>query len=171
MKIHFALFALFALCSASAFAGSEDHAPAAMPKEFETIKQLIGNWEGMNKMGPKEEMMTVSYELTSGGTAIAERLGPGTPHEMLTVYHKEGKSLGVTHFCAMGNSPQMHMKKSDAKMVAFEMTKAEGVSSMKENHMHAVTLKMPDANTLTQEWVNMDGGKKEIVTFNFKRKK
>ena len=162
---------LFALCSISAFA-HEEPAPAQMPKEFETMKSLVGTWEGMNKMGPKEEMMTVTYEVTSGGTAIAEKMNPGTPHEMLTVYHKEGNTLGVTHFCAMGNAPQMHLKKAEANMLAFEMTKPLGISSMKETHMHAVTLKMPDADTLTEEWTSYDGGKKgETATFNFKRKK
>src|SRR4051794_15175766 len=123
----------FAVLFCSAAALAHEPPPAAqMPKEFDTLKGLVGTWEGMNKMEGKDTPMTVTYELTSGGTAVAERLGPGTPHEMLTVYHKEGKSLGVTHFCAMGNSPVMHLKKADDHSLAFEMTKAEGVSSMKE---------------------------------------
>lgn len=169
MKLSLALCFLV-LCSVSAFA----HEPpnVTMPKNFDTLKSLVGTWEGVNKMEGKEMPMTVTYELTSGGTAVAERLGPGTPHEMLTVYHKEGESLGVTHFCAMGNAPQMHLKKSDTGMMSFEMTKPMGISSMKEAHMHSITLKMPDADTLTQEWTSYENGKKaEVAVFNFKRKK
>jgi hypothetical protein len=143
-----------------------------MPKEFEAMKALVGNWEGTNKMEGNDVQMTVSYAVTSGGTAIAEKLGEGTPHEMLTVYHKEGNSLGVTHFCAAGNAPMMHLKKADANTFAFEMTKAEGVSSMKEMHMHAVTLKLIDPDTLTQEWTSFDKGKKaDVAVFTFHRKK
>ena len=171
MKLNKILVAACASLCLNAVA-DEGHAPAQMPKEFDTLKQLVGTWEGVNKMHGQDMLMTVTYEVTSGGTAVAERLGPGTPHEMLTVYHKEGKSLGVTHFCAMGNSPQMHLKKAESNLLAFEMTKAEGVSSMKESHMHAVTLKMPDADTLTQEWVSYEGGKKaDTAIFTFKRKK
>ena len=171
MKLSLVFVTLVALLGAYVSA-DEGHPVAQMPKEFDMVKNLVGTWEGSNKMGDKQMPMTVTYELTSGGTAVAERLAPGTSHEMLTVYHKEGNSLGVTHFCAMGNAPQMHLKKAEAGMLAFEMTKPLGISSMKENHMHAVTLKMTDADTLTQEWVNYDGGKQgQVMTFNFKRKK
>jgi hypothetical protein len=168
MKLAIACLAM--TCAVTAFA-HEDHAMPQMPKEFDTMKHLVGTWEGMNKMGDKEENVKVVYEPTSGGTAIAERMDPGTPHEMLTVYHKEGKSLGMTHYCAMGNQPHMHLKKSDSGSLVFEMTKPEGVSSMKEDHMHALTLTMVDADTLKQEWTNMKDGKKgETVTFTLKRK-
>jgi hypothetical protein len=169
MKLTLALIAI--CCAVPAFA-HEEPKPAEMPKEFDTMKGLVGSWEGMNDMHGEKKNMTVTYEMTSGGTAIAEHLGVGTPHEMLTVYHKEGNSLGVTHFCAMGNAPQMHLKKAEANMLAFEMTKPLGISSMKEMHMHAITLKMPDADTLTQEWTNWENGKKgEVAVFTFHRKK
>src|SRR4051794_13124831 len=77
----------------------------AMPKEFDEMKQLVGNWEGTSKMGDKEETVNVVYELTSGGTAITEKTMAGTPHEMISIYHREGKSLAMTHCCAIGNQP------------------------------------------------------------------
>jgi hypothetical protein len=71
----------------------------------------------------------------------------------------------------MGNHPEMKLKKADGNSIAFEMTKPAGISSMKETHMHAVTLTLTDANTLKQEWTSFEKGKKaETATFNFKRK-
>jgi hypothetical protein len=115
---------------------------------------------------------TVVYEMTSGGTAIMEKMNPGTPHEMLNVYHKDGKSIGMTHYCAMGNQPHMRLKKAEGNTMAFEMTKAEGISSMSETHMHAMTITMTDNDTMSEAWTNMEKGKKgDTYTFNFKRKK
>lgn len=166
------LIVLFcSLLSLSAFAGPGHMTPVEMPKEFDALKALVGTWEGTANMHGKEEKVTVVYELTSGGTAITEKLTPGTEHEMTSIYYKDGKSLGMTHYCAMGNHPTMQMKKADDKAIAFEMTKPLGVSSMKEPHMHAVTLTHTDANTLTQEWTAYENGKKkDTVVFAFKRK-
>lgn len=166
----FVVLVLSLVFSQAGLAG-HDHEPPKMPKEFDTLKKLVGTWEGTTKMGDQDTQATVIYKLTSGGTAITEQMMPGTPQEMITVYHKEGKSLGMTHYCALGNQPHMQLKKADERSVAFEMQKPIGVTSMKESHMHAVTLTLEDENTLKQEWVNFEGGKKkELAVFTFKRK-
>ncbi len=145
--------------------------PPEMPKDFQTLKGLVGTWEGTMTENGKEVPTKVVYELTSGGTAITEKLGPGTPHEMVSIYYQEGKTLGMTHYCAIGNHPHMTMKKADATSIQFEMKGTDGIASSKEMHMHGLTLTMPDSNTLKQEWVNFDKGKKnETAIFIFKRK-
>ena len=77
----------------------------------------------------------------------------------------------MTHYCAIGNHPQLRFKEGNDQHMSFEMTKAVGVVSMKEPHMHAVTLTMADADHLTQEWTSYAGGKKqETAVFKFQRK-
>lgn len=145
---------------------------AVMPKEFDSLKQLVGTWEGTTTMDGKETKVTVVYELTSAGTAVVEKLFKGTPEEMVSVYHKEGKSLGMTHYCGIGNQPHMRLKKSDSKMMAFEMVKTDGISSPKEDHMHAVTLTFNDADSMTETWSHYhDGASAGLVTFALKRVK
>jgi len=147
------------------------HESSAMPKEFETLKQLVGSWEGTSKMGETVETVNAVYELSSAGTVVLERLMTGTPHEMLSVYHQEGNSVAMTHYCAMGNHPHMELTKSEEKVLTFEVTKPIGIASAQEHHMHGVTLKVgPD--TLIEEWVSFDEGKKKgTITFSLKRKK
>jgi hypothetical protein len=58
----------------------------AVPKELESLKKLVGTWQGQAKTGPQEVPVTIVYESTAGGTAVLERLFPGTPHEMTSVY-------------------------------------------------------------------------------------
>ncbi len=169
------LFVSFSISLSSvAFANSDHKMPIVeMPKSFDTLKSLVGTWEGSSDMGDgKQTPVVVVYELTSGGTAISEKLMPGTPHEMVSIYHKEGKSLGMTHFCALGNQPHMKLKKAESNRMAFEMAGTSGISSSKEPHMHALTLTMADSDSLKQEWVHFAGGKKGMTAvFEYKRKK
>ena len=143
-----------------------------MPKEFDMMKGLVGTWEGTTMMDGKETPVSVVYKVTSNGSVLTEILGPGQPMEMISVYHKEGNSLAMTHYCALGNQPHMKLKKSDAKSVSFEMVGKSGIASMKEPHMHAVTLTLTDPNTLQAEWTHFENGKPsaEKALFTFKRK-
>lgn len=171
MKLFYALLITVIAPFAMASPDHPEHAPVAMPKEFDTLKKLVGTWEGTSKMGDKEQTVTVTYELTSNGTAITEKLGPGTPMEMISVYHKDGKSIAMTHYCALGNHPQMNLKKVDAKSISFEMKKPIGIASMKEPHMHAMTMTWDGDNALKHEWTSYENGKKkDSVVMNFKRK-
>jgi hypothetical protein len=152
-----------------AYASADHDVPkAVMPGEFNTLRQLVGTWVGKSDMGGgKQQTMKVIYKLTSGGTAITETLMAGTPQEMESVYYREGDSLGMTHYCALGNHPQMTLKKSrDEKVLAFEMNGVRGIQSIDEPHMHGVTLTMVDEDTLQQDWVHYQDGKAlQTVTF------
>jgi len=158
--------------SPTLFAGASKHpAPPAMSKEFAPLKNLVGSWEGTTSVNGKPEPVTVVYELTSGGTALVEKLLPGTPQEMVSVYHKAGKSLAMTHFCMRGNQPHMQLKKATAKTLAFEVVTPVGLTSLKEGHMHGLTLTFEDSDTLKHEWVNFEKGKEvNRAVFDFKRK-
>jgi hypothetical protein len=148
------------LLQAPAQAGQGEHKHAvSMPEQFETLKQLLGVWEGKADMGDgKEQHMRVQYELTSGGTAIIETLMQGTPHEMVSVYHKDGDSVAMTHYCAMGNQPHMKLKQAESSRITFEMDKPQGIASPEESHMHGLTLTLKDKNTLQQDWVYYKDG-------------
>lgn len=164
--------ALVIFCAASVtFAAKEhDHAPVKVSPEFENMKALVGTWEGKTKMDGKDQDLKVIYELTSGGTAIVEKMNPGTPMEMVTVYANNGKNVYATHYCALGNQPQMTLKHSKDHLFAFEMVGTKGVSNKKEMHMHSVTLTL-DGNKLKQEWTNYKDGKKgDVATFELTKK-
>ncbi|HEX5056176.1 MAG TPA: hypothetical protein VFX02_06725 [Gammaproteobacteria bacterium] len=165
-KIWFVLGVLLLPAAQTVCAGEKhEHAPVAMPRQFETLKQLLGAWEGTSKMGDKgEQSMQVTYELTSGGTAIIEKLMPGTPQEMVSVYHKEGDSLAMTHYCSMGNQPHMKLQDADAGHLVFEMEQPQGIASAEESHMHALTLTLKDKDTLQQDWISYDKGKPAQTT-------
>lgn len=162
---------LFVLFSISAWAGPGHDSKVTVPKDFEALKALKGTWEGKTTMHGKEETTTVSYEVTSGGTAMIETLGKGSEHEMISMYSARGKNIEMKHYCAIGNQPEMKLKKADGKTFAFEGT-GKGIDNPKEMHMHSLTITMIDADHLKQEWQNYENGKKgQTAVFEFTRKK
>ena len=79
------------------------------------LKTLAGEWRGTMGQRGKGEETTVTYRLIANNSALAETLFPGTPHEMITVYHLDSDKLLLTHYCTAGNQPTLALtKKSTA---------------------------------------------------------
>jgi len=62
--------------------------------------------------------------------------------------------LAVTHYCAMGNAPEMRLSKSGDKSIAFEAIKANGIDPQKDAHMHGLALSIADKDHLTTTWTS-----------------
>ena len=143
--------------------------PEEMPKpkpgsvEFEKIKSLAGVWKGTTETDGKVELAEIDYKVTSMGSAVVETLFPNTPHEMVSIYHDDANGkLSMTHYCAIGNRPELQLKKSEGNNLALELSpKSELVS---EKHMHALNLSFNGANQLTQSWTCFEGGKANHTT-------
>jgi len=91
------------------FAAADKPAPKAEAKHpgLEQFKQLAGEWVGKEVEGKKDKEVHVKYKVTSGGSAVVETLFPDTDHEMVTVITRDGDDLVLTHYCMLGNQPQM----------------------------------------------------------------
>ncbi len=139
---------------------------------FEQFKKLEGEWTG-KELGKDAQDVHVKYKVSSGGSVVVETLFPGTDHEMVTVIHPDGDDLLLTHYCMLGNQPQMKASgKGDGKKVEFKFLRATNLRSEKDMHMHDVTFNFVDQDTLKTEWTNFDEGKAAgQVVFELKRKK
>ncbi len=165
---------LFTLLPFSAFAGTGESLPAPQSTaDFEMIKSLAGAWNGTTDAHGKKEDARATYKLTSGGSAVEETLFPGTSHEMISVYFLDGKTLMMTHYCALGNQPRMKVTAFEPnKKIKFEMVDATGMKTPQEAHMGALTVRMRDKDHLTQEWVHvMPDGKTQSALFVYEREK
>jgi hypothetical protein len=140
--------------------------------EFEQMKTLVGTWKGQADMGQGPAEITIEYRLISGGSAIEERVFAGTPHEMVTMYHDKQGKLGLTHYCSLGNSPEMLVKTSDARTLKFDFDPKCSVKAKSEMHMHSLTITFDGPDAITQEWILFaDGKAKDAHPFNLKRVK
>jgi len=140
-----------ALLLAAAVAMNAAETPQAKPSspEFERMKSLVGTWKGTVDIGQGPVEMVSQYRLLAAGSVLEEKCFVGTPNEMTTMYYDRNGKLALTHYCMMGNRPGMVLKTSDAKTLQFDFDKTCGINPKKESHMHALTLRFDNAETLT----------------------
>ena len=117
--------------------------------EFERMKTLVGAWKGKTDMGQGPIDITVQFRLLAGGSVLEERVFAGTPNEMITMYFDNGGKLALTHYCVMGNRPGMLLKSADSKTLKFDFDQTCGINPASESHMHALTIRFDDADTIT----------------------
>lgn len=134
-------------------------APAASA-ELQKILALAGRWKGTSN-GPegKDQPVAVEYRVTSGGSAVIETLFPGTPHEMVTVYHDVHGTLAATHYCMLGNQPELVLTSATPSQLEMSLAPGTAIDPATETHMHALTLAWADENHLTQTWTLFEQGK------------
>ena len=159
-----------ALFTTAAFASPDHHPAPTVSPTFQSMKALVGTWEGMNQVEGGMQPTKVTYELTSGGTALIEKLMPGTPEEMITMYASNGGQVSMIHYCVLGNQPQMKLKKATGSTFQFELDGTKGIADKNAEHMHALTITL-DGKNLKHEWINYrDGKQSEVASFAFKKK-
>ena len=122
---------------------------------FGRLAALVGEWK------TDDGKASLTYELTAGGTAILEReIGEGRP-PMLTLYHRDGERLLLTHYCMAGNQPRMVAQPFDAAAgeLVFTFLDATNLANAAAGHMHNVKMRFVDANHLESEWQFYENGK------------
>jgi hypothetical protein len=122
---------------------------------FERLKALVGEWK------TDDGQESLAYELVAGGTALLERETAANRPTMLTLYHRDGDRLLLTHYCMAGNQPRMVARPFDAKTgeLAFEFLDATNLAQPGAGHMHQVTFRFVDATHLETVWQFHEDGK------------
>jgi hypothetical protein len=131
---------------------AEPEKPAAKTPtaEFERMKSLVGSWTGKTDMGKGPEEITIQYRLIAAGSVLEERCMVGTPNEMVTMYYDKGGKLAATHYCMLGNRPEMALKSSDAKSITFDLdASCCAFDTKKESHMAGMTIRFDGSDTIT----------------------
>ena len=140
------------------YAGEGRGAPYSGSKEYERMRQLVGVWEGTSNMGKEGQSVRVEYRLTAGGSAIVETLFPGTPEEMISVYHDRRGKLSMTHYCMLQNQPSMKLSKAGADTIEFIFARGNGIDPKKDPHMHALTISFVDKDHIVENWTLFENG-------------
>lgn len=127
--------------------------------QFELLRSLEGNWTAVMESDGKKQESETQFHVTGAGSAIAETIGKGTDHEMISMYHVDGGHLMHTHYCALGNQPRMLAKAGDAKdEIAFEFLDATNMPSPKAVHMHQMRIVVHDSNHVEEWWQGFKDG-------------
>ena len=141
--------------------------------ELNRIKALAGRWSSTTSMfGKPNERVYTEYEVTAGGSAVLERIFPGTPQEMVSVYYDDNKGkLAMTHYCIMRNRPTLKLEKSSEDTITMDVAKVEGLKSKKDPSMGAMTIHFKDKNHFesTCQSRGKDAEKQPPMTMEFTR--
>lgn len=145
--------------------------PSPLPMPFELVKTLVGTWQGSKQALDGQETIIVEYALTSRGTAVIERMFPGTPKEMVSIYTRDGHEMVMTHYCALGNQPRMKTSSPVAgNSIAMSYIDGTGMHSLQDKHMHELTLTFIDDRHMNHEWTVFEHGRQQVThTFAFTR--
>lgn len=151
-----ALGVLLALSAGAAGANAapnpgDDPAPATPQQAFEQLKGLQGDWQS-------PDGIAVSVRTTGGGSAVTETLFPGTPHEMMSVYHMDGANLVLTHYCSGGNQPRMMLEDTKGGRLTFGYAGGSNIGAA-TSHIHQGWIAVKDADHYDAEWTSFSGGK------------
>ena len=153
-------------------------------EEFDRIKGLSGNWEGLVTTVPKMPQsgdgnrIHVVMRVTSRGNALMHEIPPtGVPDDPtsydhpLTMLYLDGDRLLLTHYCDAGNRPRMAAHISpDNKTVQFELLDVAGSTML--GHMQRAAFTFIDNNHHTEDWTYiMPDGTPLVAHFDLRRLK
>jgi hypothetical protein len=117
-------------------------------------ESLVGTWETTTEEGRRFE---VSYRMVSNDSALVETWGSSSGNQTLTVYHRDGERLVLTHYCAQGNQAHLVAVEADPSRVRFHRVSAtnwnEEQSVLDELVLHVE----PNLLERTDTYVDADG--------------
>lgn len=167
-----ALLPLAACASSSELRVVEAATPAQSALLFDQVKALEGTWESTDEQGQRH--VSSVFTLSSGGSVVREVMLPGTPSEMTNVYHMDGPTLVMTHYCAGGNQPRMRACVGQPGKIEFRFDSVTNLTDAHAAYMGELTLVRVDENTLRTEWKSLKDGKvlpEESPVFTLTRKR
>lgn len=138
---------------------------ASTPDDWELLKSLVGEWEGTYDGQPAR----VSYRLVSNGTVLLETLDSAHDTQMVTLYHRDGSSILLTHYCSMNNQSRMRSPGLREGRLEFAWVDGTNLGSPEDHHMTRLVLSLPDRNHLVQEWTSKAGAQENVGRFLFQR--
>jgi len=157
---------LAVLCSAGiAAAGEPGSSRSDAAAAFDRLKTLAGAWQSDTKDMGKAR---VEYEVVAGGSALIERFTAekmGQP--MITLFHMDGDTLRLTHYCMAGNQPTMVARTIGRDgTIAFEFAGAGNLKSPNAGHMHDATFRLIDAGRFASRWTFYENDKPKFTEDN-----
>jgi hypothetical protein len=126
---------------------------------FEFLKTLGGDWQRAGGPDHAGGSKATTFKVSAAGSAVVETIFPGQPAEMITVYHRNGNDLLLTHYCALWNAPVLKFQPSDKPgEIRFAFEGGTNFNPDKDMHVHEGTLTIKDPNTLEVDFVAYSDG-------------
>ena len=118
---------------------------------FERLCGLAGSWEGRSSQGWTAR---IEIEVIARGSAVLERSNfeahPG--ETMLTLFHRDGADLVLTHYCVAGNQPRLVASEIDPARLHFTFRDATNLAARDVGHMDECVLRFEGPDAFSSVW-------------------
>jgi hypothetical protein len=129
-------------------------------------RSLVGSWRAAT---PDNRSVDVSYRVVSNGSALLETYTSASGKETLSVYHRDGGALLVTHYCGQGNQARLKAVEADLGRVVFAYLDATNVGP-EQSVLHRLVLSWGPADRLDREEIyEQPGHEADTTTLHFAR--
>jgi hypothetical protein len=133
--------------------------PTPAATAFDRLKAMEGEWIDVTGAFGKKGVVVATYKVTGGGNTVIETFPVGTPYEMTTVYHRDGTSLLLTHYCSGGTQPRMRAKEIKGNVMEFAFDGGTNIDPATTSHMHNMKWEWVSNDEVTADWQNWSSGK------------
>ncbi|HSO33220.1 MAG TPA: hypothetical protein VLT33_11890 [Labilithrix sp.] len=132
----------------------------------ELQRVLVGSWKATTA---ENRSYLVSYRVVSNGSALVETFTSGaTGKETLSVYHRDGGALVMTHYCAQGNQARLKATHATGESVVFAFLDATNVAAEQDVMQRLSIVMRPDGFDQVSVYRHPDGVL-EAMTLRFYR--
>ena len=138
--------------------------------DFETFKaRIVGSWAMVGEDGKPMPGAVLRSHTTANGSAVVETIFPGDPHEMVSVYYQDGEGIVMTHYCALGNAPQMALS-TEGDTWTFVCDGHDSNFAATDMHMHEGVIEWQGPDRFRSRWTTLtDGEAGEPIEFEMVR--
>jgi hypothetical protein len=136
-----------------------DHEPT-----FESLKSLVGQWQGITPAGRN---LLVTYTLHAKTSVLMEHWRLSETTDALTLYHMDGDVLMATHYCPLCNQPRLNLAYDRDGEFGFEFVTATNLARIDEAHQHSFQFRLIDEQRFwrSETYVGGAGGFQEAVSY------
>jgi predicted enzyme related to lactoylglutathione lyase len=137
---------------------------------FERLCALAGSWEGRSSAGWTSRS---ELEVIARGSALLERTNfeahPG--ETMLTLFHKDGSELVLTHYCVAGNQPRLVAREITPDGLHFVFRDATNIASRDQGHMDEARFHFEGPDAFSSRWsFYQDGATSWMEEIHYRRR-
>jgi hypothetical protein len=161
------LLAMSGVLSACANASAQP-TPLRPEQAFQTLKALVGNWQGRTAAG---RTFLVSYSLIANDTVLVESWTMSPTRTSMTVYHMDGDALIATHYCPQGNQPRLQYRPElSGQRLHFSFRDATNLQDPNAAHQHAFWIEIAsDASGFARDETYLENGEAGSETATYTR--
>jgi hypothetical protein len=132
----------------------------------ELQRALAGRWKATTA---QNRTIIVSYRLLSNGSALVETFTSTTSgKETLSVYHRDGGALMLTHYCAQGNQARLKAVEATRERVVFSFLDATNAGAEQDVMQRLSFVLRPDGFDQESTY-RQPNGEQESTTLRFFR--